>query len=244
MTADRRRRLAAAGATLFVLAVLWVFVPGLAGMFPTDAVVSALGSDYVVVAVLASVALCCLLAALVVRGFTGHRQATPPTPEEVQSGRLFGSEVDDAVDGVSGLRAQLLGDDLDVLRERIRAAAVRTLVETENRGRDEAVGLVDRGEWTDDPDAAAVLARADGFTPTLGERLRTLLTGRSWTQRALRRAAADVARRHGIDPGEAPGLGPDGAPGLGPDEATSIDAEGTLNPDSETQPSPDPGERR
>lgn len=197
-----RRLVALAGAVLFGLGVASTAVPGLSGVVPIEPALAVAGSDYVVVAAIAVVALLASLAALLVRGVTGHRQATPPTPEGVQTGPKFGSAIDEVVDGHTGLRTHLLTDEFDALRSRLREAAMRTAVRHDDRSREAARELVERGEWTDDPEAAAALAGSHGPSPPLDGRLRALLAGETWTQRGLRKAATAVARNADVEPGE------------------------------------------
>lgn len=79
------------------------------------------------------------------------------------------------------------------VRADLRAAAVAVLVRHRGHPPAEARALVERGEWTDDPAAAAFLADGDDPTTRL-DLLRTLATGEPQAARSARRAIDAVER--------------------------------------------------
>lgn len=127
---------------------------------------------------------------------TGRRSL--PTPETVgATRRTAGAVVDETLarvveDGEGGKRARA-----EVRRE-VRAVAVETLAETDGVSAAAAERLIEAGEWTDDPRAAAFLGGADVPRPPLGLRLRDWLSADpSYAIRA--RAAVDAIDRRRAD---------------------------------------------
>lgn len=161
---------------------------------PAEAVVAAVGGEYPFVAAVGAVALALVLVAVAWRGVSGLDQATPPTPEEVQSAPLFGADFDDAVDEPFGLRARLRSDRPAALRERVRGAAV-AVEAAAGCSRAEAERRVATGEWTADAEAAAFLSDERGPAPPPAARVGAALRGDAWFQRGARRAAEAVAER-------------------------------------------------
>ncbi|MFB6178159.1 MAG: hypothetical protein ABEI77_00360 [Halorientalis sp.] len=117
--------LALGGVTLGVLVV-----PELAAGIPIDRLVEQLGGDYVFVAVFGALAVALLLATIAWRGVRGLDQTTPPSPEEVRSVPLFGSDFDAVVDGHTGLRDRLFSDRPATVRDRVRQAAIAAEMES------------------------------------------------------------------------------------------------------------------
>lgn len=153
------------GIAVFVLGLLAVFVPGVAAVLPVAAAVEALGSDYVVVAVVgvAAVGLSVLLVA--VQAVRGIDESRPPVVESVETAPHPGRDLDRSFGGLSGLTRS------GAARSRLREAAVETVMRAEGCPRSTAERRVREGSWTDDRGAAAFLAGDH----RRGGRLRSLL---------------------------------------------------------------------
>lgn len=136
------------------LGVATVLAPDLA---PRLDVATAFPNDYLFVVPLG------LAAATVVLGTLGHRsirgidQAAPPDPERVPTADAPGAEFDRLVRGgwrtaPAALRRR------DGLYDRLREAALQTVIRAEGCSRDAALRRIEAGTWTDDPVAAAFLS--------------------------------------------------------------------------------------
>jgi hypothetical protein len=189
-----RQLLLAVGALLVGVTLLALTVPGVGDLFPVATAVEQLGGDYVFVAVFGGVAAVLLLAGLAWRGVNGLNQSTPPTPEDVQTVPLFGSDFDDVVDRRLAIRDRFFADRSERVRERVRAAAVEAEVAA-GRSRGDAERRVAEGTWTDDLEAAAFLSDDSGPSPPIAGRIRAAARGRAWYQRGARRAAEAVVAR-------------------------------------------------
>lgn len=199
----RRLRIAlgAAGVCVLALALLVVAVPAVSEAFPSDALVEAVGSDYVLAAAVGVVAALLVVAVVALRGLDGIDQATMPNPETVQHAAYPGVRFDRTVTERLHLLPHRPTEEDERLRARIRRAAERAVMRRENVSRDRANELVESGEWTDDDLAATFLS--DGERPWIGTRLRALVSRRSWFQIGARRAADEVCRLEGVEPGTA-----------------------------------------
>lgn len=192
------------GGLAFAIGLLTIVAPAVTAAIPIEAIVALLGNDYILVAVLAGVAILVVLTALGARIVTGLDQTTPPDPEEVHSVPSFGAEFDELVSR-GGLRALLVTEQQREVRSRLRAAAIATVMHESNCTRSEARERVDRGTWTDDPEAAAFLATSRGSEPAPEQaqapgfvaRLRTAFGGETPFQRGARRTAAEIVH---LDP--------------------------------------------
>lgn len=203
-----RLPLAILGGLAFALGVLTIVAPAVADAIPIEAVVALLGNDYILVAVLAGAAVLVVLTVLAVRGVTGIDQTTPPDPEEVHSVPRFGEAFDAVISG-GGLRALLTTERHRQVRTRLREAAIATVMRETNCTRAEARERVERGTWTDDPEAAAFLAEAEegdleagpatgpgpGSATGIAARVRAAIRGETPFQRGARRTAAEIVRR-------------------------------------------------
>lgn len=143
------------GVAVFTLGVLAVAFPGVAGVLPVDALVAALGSDYVVVAAVGLVAVAIAALVLLVVAVSGVDEADLPVVESVESAPHPGQAVDRSVDGEAG--GSVPGARVD----RLTQAAVKTLMRAEHVSRSEAERRVAEGTWTDDDVAADFLASGD-----------------------------------------------------------------------------------
>lgn len=178
------------GTVVFAVGVLIVFVPSVERRLPIAAVVEALGSDYVVLAVVgaSAVVLAALIAAVQVASDT--EEARLPVVEAVESaphpGRAFDREF-----GGSTVRPP------EAVREHLREVAVETVVRAEGCSRATAERRVAEGSWTDGSVAATYVA---GERAGPRDVLRAVLGTDSRPRRtmeALERVAADG--RGGVD---------------------------------------------
>lgn len=165
------------GIAVFTLGMLAVFVPGVAGMLPVDAMIVALGSDYVVVAAVGLVAVAFAALVLLVVAVSGVDEADLPIVESVESAPHPGQAVDRSVDGdAPGARV-----------DRLTEAAVRTLMRSEHCSRSTAERRVAEGTWTDDEVVADFLAAGDDGL------LRTAVSD----EERVRRTAEEITRLNG-----------------------------------------------
>ncbi|WP_231189742.1 hypothetical protein [Haladaptatus sp. DYF46] len=178
----------------FVGAVALVFaVAGGANAVPVRSLVSVLGNDYLLVVAIGGFGLLVSIPVLV-SGRDGNLvQADMPAPERPVTVPPAGNGFDETV-GSWRYRLPLVGrKNRADIEERLRTAAVETVMRAENCSREEATRRVRTGEWTDDPTAAAYLGGPDVSDSSIGTRVSTRLTGRSWHQHCARRTAAEIA---------------------------------------------------
>ena len=190
-----RYALAAAGSALMAYGLLLALNPATGPGIGVSGLVEFLGNDYLLVVPLGALAVLSVLAVVAARARSGVDQATPPDPEQVPTAPHPGSELDRLADDGLGLRARLFSDDDERVRERLRTAAIRTVMRSDGCSREEARERVDSGEWTDDSAAAEFLAGGESLS--LGERVAAALRGESAFQRGLHRAAAAITVRPG-----------------------------------------------
>lgn len=165
-----------------------VLVTGTA--LPVDALVSALGNDYLVLVLVGGVAVVGAASVQVRRRIGGIDQATPPDTEDVHVVPTLGSDLDDYLATPFGVGAT----EPPGTRSRLYRLAVTVVMQEDNCQRAEAQRRVEKGAWTSDPYAAAYLA-SDGSSLTPGQRLRPMLGGDSPIQYGVRRAATEIVRR-------------------------------------------------
>lgn len=169
------------------------------GLDPAASTLVALaGNDYVLAAGVASVALLVVVAVLALRGVDGVNRTTPPEPETVQNAAHPGVEFDRAVEDASW---NPIGRDADraAVRERVRDAAIRSVMHRDGLARERAAARVDAGDWTDDDAAAAFLGDTERTSVTA--RLLGPLSGPGF-RRGARRAVDEICRREGVEIGE------------------------------------------
>ncbi|WP_435347556.1 DUF7269 family protein [Haloarchaeobius sp. HRN-SO-5] len=120
-----------------------------------------------------------------------YEQVETPDPEDAQDLPTPGDEFDDLlVDAGTDRRAV---KSRETVRERLKRAAVATIVRTQGCSRTEAQRRVDEGEWTDDPYAAAFFTgRVEGASLVSRIDLRNEME--SQYQRWAVHAASEVAR--------------------------------------------------
>ena len=187
-----RRLLAGAGVALVIVAYV---LPDSTSVLPIEALVTAVGNDYRLVALLSVVTLgIAVIAAGRGRGFeeteTAAVEGTAPVPP---AGKAF----DEAVRRPALLIPYASGTTRTVVRERLRTAAIETMARTGTYEREEATARVAAGDWTDDPQVAAFLA--DGITPSadVAGWLHALAHGRSPFGYRARRTARIIAEYDG-----------------------------------------------
>ena len=142
------------GLAVFAVGMLAVFVPSVAGILPVEAMIAALGSDYVVLASVGLAAVAIAVLVLLAIAVSGVDEADLPVVESVESAPHPGQAVDRSVEE-SG------GQVPDSRVNRLTEAAVRTLMRTEHCSRSTAERRVAEGTWTDDEVAADFLAASD-----------------------------------------------------------------------------------
>lgn len=199
-TLPRRRRfglpLAILGGIAFALGLVTIIKPAIARIIPIAPVLALLGNDYVLVAVFALAALLVGVAVLVSCARSGISQSTPPDPEQIHNVPRFGSEFDDFL-SERGFSVLTGTDRHREVRTRLRKTAIATVMRESNCTRDEARARVERGTWTDEPEAVTFLAESG--EPGLTARIVAALRGDSPFQRSARLTAAEIAS---LDPGE------------------------------------------
>ncbi|EFW91241.1 hypothetical protein ZOD2009_15476 [Haladaptatus paucihalophilus DX253] len=186
----RRVTLGLAGTVALVLAVA-----GGANAVPVRSLVTALGNDYLLVVAIGGVGLLVAIPVLT-SGRDGNLvQADMPAPERPVTVPPAGHDFDETV-GSWRYRLPVVGRKRrHAVEERLRTAAVETVMRAENCSRNEAKRLVETGKWTDDSTAAAYLSSSDVSNSSAGRRVSSLLTGRTWHQHCAHRTAAEIADR-------------------------------------------------
>lgn len=187
----KRRQLLAAGAGVVVLAVGLV-VGGTEGA--VDALATTLGGDYFVLVALGGVALLAAIPVVVSARSATLQQAETPDPETTVDRPPAGDDFDTAV-AAWRFRLPVVGESArDSVRERLREAAVDTLVRTRDCDRTAATRLVAEGRWTDDREAATFLATATHRTPNAVTAVDAVARLQTPTEYRARAAARAVAR--------------------------------------------------
>jgi hypothetical protein len=183
-----RKLPAAAGLASLALAALVVVSPSVAAYVPMDAVLELLGNDYVLLVVVAALALAAFRVVLAARTVAGVREATPP-PVEGTSADAPGRVLDEAIDGLSPLRVT---ERHRRVHERVRTAAVETVAEADRCSRDAARERVESGEWTDDRRAATFLADETLDPPGFLQRVGGCLRREDWFRRRVGAAVSAI----------------------------------------------------
>lgn len=191
-----------AGVLATLLAAMLVYTPDLLrGLGPVGAAARALSAaDPALVMVLAT-ALLGLYAAVAARsggergqapGSTADRRyeaAASAPPESVTADRRVLAAAHLDADIQTAIED---GDGLGAVRDVLATTAASAYAERENCGRERARDAVERGVWTDDRLAAAVLAGPAGPGPSLLSRLRLWLAPDSERERRVRRTVEAI----------------------------------------------------
>jgi len=149
-----------AGIAALGIGLLVAFAPETEGVLRIDAAIDALGSDYVVLAVLGLLAGALALPLAAAQRVRGVSEATPPAVEGVLTATYPGASFDG--DGGGRLRRFLSARSTDDRRRRLREAAIRATMRAEGCSRIDAERRVDEGAWTSDPVAAPYLSASGG----------------------------------------------------------------------------------
>ena len=192
MTPSRRTPLLV-GAVLFALGVAILFVRDLTVLVSMEWLVTALGYDYLVVAIVGVVALLLALVVVLARSLSGFEQASPPTAESVPVGQSLGAEIDHVIEEGLHPAEHLRGGARAAVRDRLRRTAIETVMRVDGCSSAAARATVSAGEWTDEEAAATFLA--DDGPGSLGRRLRDALPGGSRFQRHTARAVTAIVDR-------------------------------------------------
>lgn len=187
-----RKLYAVVGAGVFLLGLLTVLSPSVAGAIPIDGLVAFLGGPYILLATVGVIAFVVAVSVLVARSIEGIDESTPPDPEDVYRVPHPGHDFDEFVDGGLRLRLSLFRDRHARVRARLQRTAMATLMRADGLDRTEAREAVATGAWTDDDLAASFLS--ERHTPDVGERLVAAVRGESPFQHGARRAAEALAR--------------------------------------------------
>ena len=184
------------GVTVFLVGLAAALVPDAAEPRAVTALVEALGSDYLVVAFIGLGAAALALLVTLWRRLSGVDEAVPPAVEGVQSAPHPGSAFDRSFHGSFGRLAPST-------RDRLREAAIRSVMRTRHCSRDAAARRVSEGTWTDDAVAAELLADHRGVLT----RLRTLGPGTGTVERTI--GAIEGIETDTPAEGQTTDLGPD-----------------------------------
>lgn len=179
------------GVVVLVLAVGAIVDPRLAVRLD---VAAAFGNDYLFVVPLGVGATAVVVGTLASRTIRGVDQAALPAPERMPTADAPGSQFDRLVGG--GWRtAPAAIRRREELSDRLRAAAIRTLVRETGCTRAEARRRVEAGTWTEDHEAAAFLVEdPDGGRQSAADVVGAVVRLELPLQRRARRAAEAVAR--------------------------------------------------
>lgn len=160
-----------------------------------DALVAAVGYDYVIAAVLGVLGLVAAIAVFVSGRGATMSQTEMPTVERPVPVPAAGEPFDDTISSWRFATRIFGGGTAEDVRERLRTAAVAAIAAEEGLSRPAARRRVEAGTWTDDEAAAAFL---DGQYTPMGTWLRALANRETGPEyRARRTVAAIVAIREG-----------------------------------------------
>lgn len=181
------------GALLFAIGLAIFLIRGIATLVSVDWLVAMLGNDYLVVASLGLLALFLGLVIVLVRSLYGFEQATPPSTESVPAGTPLGAEIDHVIEDGFDPVEHITGTPRAEVRDRLRRAAIATVMRADGCSMAAATAVVSAGDWTTDESAAAFLA--DEGPGTLTGRLRDALPGRSRFQQRTADAVTAILDR-------------------------------------------------
>lgn len=191
-TNSRSRWLAWAGLLAVAVAVVVVFLPGYSG---AATILDATGLSESVVRALAFAIVGggCLLWTLRTSTVEGSETAFPTVDEERGDhpntvGASFDRQLERTADAAAG------GRDHDDVQDHLFSLAVDVVAHTEACRRETALQVVKRGEWTDDPVAAAYLGDSR-VSVAPQRRLAAWFRPRWATRRRARRTAAAIEAR-------------------------------------------------
>ncbi|MFC6733593.1 hypothetical protein [Haladaptatus sp. DYSN1] len=183
------------GVVAFVGGYLATTNPSIASAIPVGTLVALLGNDYLVLVVVALVAVLLTLAVTVSARNGARDHTTPPEAEEVTNVPLAGDHYDDLFTN-SGLWALTHREERTAAYEQLKATTTRLVQSEMGCTKAEAEDRIDRGTWTDDPYAAHFLG-SQAPSPGILRRLSTLVRFETLSQRGARHTAAEIVRRTG-----------------------------------------------
>lgn len=156
---------------------------------PLTQLVTAVGSDYLLVAAIAAIGLV-VAAGRFHRGRTSTiEQATMPEPERPVSVQPLGADFDRAL-ADKRLFLPVVGDERRKrLHAELRETAARTVCRVGHCGPETAIEHLARCDWTDDAEAAAFLRGETPPDPPLSVEVTGILRGEPW----FRTQAANAA---------------------------------------------------
>lgn len=187
-----RMLLATVGLVVFVVGITIGVLTREYELGPVVRAVGVLGSDYLVVSLIALLALALAGGVLAVRSVTGMSQVTPPPVETVQSATSFGADIDAELDA---LWPVVVTKRHRTLHARLRHAAIDAIVRTDRCRRDEAEAMLEEERWTDDSLAASFVATEELRPPPLSSRLLATIRREPWFDRAVDRTVRAIERR-------------------------------------------------
>lgn len=186
---------------LLVLLGIVTFAVGMSGGSPLAATVgnaiAVLGNDYLLVAIIAGLAILITLIASGIRMFRGNDQFDPPDPEGIPSAPYPGHEFDEITGNGMQFRRWLFSDTFETLHQRLRETAIQTIINQSNCKYEEAERRVERGSWTSDTEAASFLGGNDAPPPPVAGRVKAAINGQRWQQRGAQRAVEAISQYSG-----------------------------------------------
>lgn len=189
----------ALGVAIFGFAIAAILAPDVGAGLPIASAVDRAGSDYQLVSLFGVFAFLVILAVMALRAIGGTHQATPPDPERIQTAPRPGSGFDAVVDDGIGFRERFFGDREERIKERLRRTAAQLVMERDSCGREDAIGRIERGTWTENRTAAAFIAGPEGPSPGVESRVRAAIGGNSWVQYGAKHTADEIARQAGVE---------------------------------------------
>lgn len=190
------------GTVVLGVGFLIVLVPGTERLIPVEEAIVALGSDYLVVAVVGMSTVGLSTFVVAARHLRGTEEANPPVVEGVQSASYPGEGFERSANGHSWRRDSSTRRP----RRRLRELATRATMRADGCPRDAAEDRVAAGDWTNDPVAGRYLSgslSADDRGLLRGGRIRR-------DSRAIRRTVDAIER---ISDGEDESVGDERGPG-------------------------------
>lgn len=174
------RPLAAVGVAALVFGFVTLYRQGLAGVFDFgSAFVTFVGVLALVQGVRYGYA----------RRMSGYASTEVGTPERRPAADVPGDEIDKELSRATGV-ARGASRRRTRLRERIQEAATEALANDRGHSAEEIAGIIDDGQWTDDPVASAFLSESRSYPVSIHVRAR--LNRQSTFQYAMRRTLAAI----------------------------------------------------
>lgn len=124
------------------------------------------------------------------------QQIEPPTVETFAGTAIPGSELDEALVELAGKRGRAARpvEHRELIRDRLRTDAIRTVARVEQLPRDEAVALVDAGDWTQNRYASGFVGGASAPGPRWHQVARDWVLRRDAFSRRVRQTIAALSQ--------------------------------------------------